>query len=628
MGNKSISPRTCLVQPSDFGKRVDVEWRRDRPLTDLITAEVQHRYACMTKAVIKMQYGSIQKYCDASGESYQRVARVLRGESMMTVNDLGKAIERLHISIAFVGADETGQLALTGAQSATKNSAGAFYTPDRVAEYLVRQLDLTDDDTVLEPSFGDGAFLKACISSGTKVDNLYGCEINRATAALAVDNGLIKKDNVYLGDFFRFGRDFQVDASVGNPPFVRVRALDIESASALKDYCSQDDDVDYCEEASEWLPFLIKATKHVRVDGKAAFVLPYDFTYLRYARVGWSYLAKSFSELRVLRVRERLFDDILQDVLLLVAKGRGGNTDKIQFECFDTVDDLEAENWCINKNVAVADIKAGNRPFQKALIDEDLLAEIEGSGLFCQAKSEAKFHIGYVSGNKDFFHPAPETVKQFNLPESSLINAAVSSRQLKSVGYRTGEKTAPGKLWLPGSQLTPGEEEYIKYGEGLGVDKGYKCRKRNPWWIVPGVTRPDAILSVFGDTPKLLLNDGDWAISNSLLGAFCRQGVSPEAFAETWYSSVTRLSLELQIHSLGGGVLVAVPQEANSVLKLKAGEARKELSGVIEAALSSGASEEAYTAYDRVVEDALGKDFIQRVKGCIDRLVMWRKRAN
>jgi hypothetical protein len=36
-----------------------------------------------------------------------------------------------------------------------------------------------------------------------------------------------------------------------------------------------------------------------------------------------------------------------------------------------------------------------------------------------------------------------------------------------------------------------------------------------------------------------------------------------------WYSSVTRLGIELSVHSLGGGVLVMVPREGDSVMMPK-----------------------------------------------------------
>jgi hypothetical protein len=52
--------------------------------------------------------------------------------------------------------------------------------------------------------------------------------------------------------------------------------------------------------------------------------------------------------------------------------------------------------------------------------------------------------------------------------------------------------------------------------------------------------------------------------SNSMLCGYLRRG-TPAALAAAWFTSLTLLQLELQIHSLGGGLMVLVPREASAV---------------------------------------------------------------
>ena len=77
------------------------------------------------------------------------------------------------------------------------------------------------------------------------------------------------------------------------------------------------------------------------------------------------------------------------------------------------------------------------------------------------------------------------------------------------------------------------------------------------------------MLTVFGELPRLLINDGLLPASNSILIGRFKAPFPAEEFLMLWYSSITRLGIELSVHSLGGGVLVMVPREGDSVMMPK-----------------------------------------------------------
>lgn len=619
------SPRDCLVNPKDFGKRASCEWKSSLASTQLATADAQHRFSIAVRKAIKVRYGSIQRYCSETNQNYQRLNRVLRGEVTLTFGDIATANEQLGISVELVGSESKDDGTRTSVMSSTRDSLGAFYTPDDVAACLVRELSLDRNSSALEPSFGDGAFLKALSKLHVSVDKICGCEIDPSACESALSTGLLSNNMLFHGSFFDFDLNKKFDAVVGNPPFVRIRTLSQNDAVEVLEQTNKRLDSPIGEEASLWLPFLVKASEHVKESGGLAFVLPQDFTYLRYAKSAWEYLANHFGSIRLIRVKERIFKSILQDVVLLVAQQKGKRTNQVCFSRFDRIDHYlhgKAEKRTV---VLIDDILKDKRPFQRALIDDSTLSVIEDSPILTPAHREARFHIGYVCGNKNFFHPSTEQIKEHSIPRESLVDTVVSSRQLAGVGYHTSQFDSPGKLWLPKPEPSESDKRYIALGEKLKVDTGYKCRTRKPWWIVPGIDRPDGILTVFGDTPKMLLNDGEWAISNSLLGAYCVDGINPESFCSTWYSSVTRLSIEMQVHSLGGGVLVAVPSEANRVVKLASSYFDSSLDSRISERILAGDVDGAYRAYDRVIENKYGADFVCAVRKATEELMTWRK---
>ena len=62
----------------------------------------------------------------------------------------------------------------------------------------------------------------------------------------------------------------------------------------------------------------------------------------------------------------------------------------------------------------------------------------------------------------------------------------------------------------------------------------------------------------------MLLNDGAFYVSNSLLSGFSKVTNAKELICR-WYNSLTLLSIEITIHSLGGGTLVLIPGETDKL---------------------------------------------------------------
>ena len=120
-----------------------------------------------------------------------------------------------------------------------KRQLGQFLTPSDIARRLVDSLTFTRDDTVLEPSFGDGSFLLPLIEKflplydgpiPERLDriltrNVYGveCDLNLYERCLA-DIGwrwgyCPAQHNLLCADFFRVPLAVTFDSVIGNPPF-------------------------------------------------------------------------------------------------------------------------------------------------------------------------------------------------------------------------------------------------------------------------------------------------------------------------------------------------------------------------------------------------------------------------
>jgi adenine-specific DNA-methyltransferase len=529
----------------------------------------------------------------------------------------------------------TGRVTLPAASR--RRQMGIYYTPTSTADYMADWLLRGEADQVLEPSFGDGVFLAAVARVAQRRDldavRVRGVELDAGALGQTVSAGLVRRDDAILGDFLDV-EPFPADCVIGNPPYVRIRHLqDARSRRRALEVATGLLPKGMDPSGSIWMPFVLHATQFLRIGGRMALVLPYDVTYVRYARPLWEFLGQRFSSLRVVRVYQRLFPDLLQDVVLLFADGHGGHTTSVEFETYSRVQDLLAGRPDTASAVSIAGIVQGDREFVAALLPADLQALLQDRlrELTQPAHGVVKFNIGYVTGDKRFFHPGPGTVRDYHLPASSLVSALTSSRALRGTGLYTSSVGAKESLFLPPaaqSRLGPGERRYIQAGEESGVDQRFKCRVRKPWYVVPGVKVPDLVLSVFSSVPLLMVNDAGTCASNSLLCGYTRGGADASGVAASWYTSLTLLECELRIHSLGGGVLIIIPGEADKV-RLPSASGTAHLAEV-DASLRTGDIAGAYAVGDRHVlrsEAGLSDAEIELLRDGVDRLRRWRERS-
>jgi len=129
-----------------------------------------------------------------------------------------------------------------------KRQLGQFLTPLPLAKRLVTSLALTRDSVILEPSFGDGAFLLPVIEKllplyagpiSSRLNqiltrNIYGAEIDPALYVQCLENiakrfeACPARHNLSCADFFQTSFPMHFDCIVGNPPFGGTIAPEIQ----------------------------------------------------------------------------------------------------------------------------------------------------------------------------------------------------------------------------------------------------------------------------------------------------------------------------------------------------------------------------------------------------------------
>lgn len=467
--------------------------------------------------------------------------------------------------------------------SPNDKSLGAYYTEENVARFLAEWSIRTGTDTVLEPSFGGGAFITAAASRLQTLGalphrQLYGCELSNAAYDAFRDTGAaamaLDPAKLFNADFFDLSPEqFKVSAVLGNPPFIRYHLFAGESrAKGLT--CARQAGVPLSELSSSWAPFIVHAVRFLQPGGRLGMVAPLELLHALYAGPVLKHLADTFAQVSLLTFDRRLFPDLSQDTVLVLADGYGEGPGRAQI--VRLADGGALANYGSIKPVDI-DVKGLHGGTTRAAIyrlppaARDLYERLTTDPRVRRLGDFADVGIGYVTGANDFFHVSTTAARELGLRQADLLPAIRRGRDLKRTGLALTKAdwdallSADGAHWLfyPTDPLDHAASHHIQNGEAQQIHTGYKCRTRRPWYKVPWVAVPDLILTVMsGEGPRLVANQAQVVATNTLHVVRLKQQILPQLVAATAWTTLTALSAEIEGHALGGGLLKLEPSEA------------------------------------------------------------------
>lgn len=477
------------------------------------------------------------------------------------------------------------------AASPNLKRTGAYYTGEQVAHFLADWAIRSPADTVLDPSFGGGVFLKAAAQvleqRGGRGSQVFGVEMDAGVRNESAQRlkGLVPEGGLWTSDFFAFEpRPF--DAVIGNPPFVRYQDFSGKVRERAMNRALQQG-VSLARLSSSWAPFVVHSCAMLRAGGRLAMVLPMEMWHATYAKPVLAYLTKRFSTLDVLTFDDRLFPDLSQDTVLLLADNFGQNDAELRWRHVRSASDLigcASRQRSHTAKVLSADrIATGAQRLIEEFVPEAarrLYRELASCPRVVRLGDVARVGIGYVSGSNKYFHLSKEKARAKGIPNVYLVPAVCKGRAFQGLRFTRSDWEAAERagdaaflLSIPGTNpaadLPDPVRDYIAEGERDGVHHAYKCRVRRPWYTVPHVHVPDGFLTYMsGRIPKFVANNGKFVSPNNLHTVRLHQTCTAPAdlFAAGWRSSLARLSVEIEGHAMGGGMLKLEPREAAGVL--------------------------------------------------------------
>ena len=458
---------------------------------------------------------------------------------------------------------------------------GGYYTPCQIAEFIAEWAIRTPSDSVLEPSCGDGSFLGAvtvrCRALGADDEqiraNVLGVELDDAEARKSAQYGT----TVVCNDFFTYYQEKieglrQFDVVVGNPPFIRYQHFTENYRSTA--FSLMDKHGFHPNRLTNvWLPFLLLSCKALKPAGRVGMVIPAELFQVDYAAEARQFLSTFFDRLTLVTFRRLVFDDIQQEVILLLGEMGCSRHGILVVELDDMADLTALGQECLEGSELKTLDHSRDKWVKYYLSNEELalLKRLSSDKRIANAADLFEVNVGLVSGENDFFVVNKETVERFGL-QDTVVPVISRSDQLKGVKLTTDDYeslAACGKnvfFFEPGckefDELTEVQKVYIQWGEGKGYNKNYKCRIRPKWYHVPQSWRADAFLIRQAHLyPRMILNERGTLVTDTLHKVRFLDGVDGGQVAAAFLNSYTLALSETLGRSYGGGVLTFEPGE-------------------------------------------------------------------
>jgi adenine-specific DNA-methyltransferase len=462
---------------------------------------------------------------------------------------------------------------------------GGYYTPEPIAQFICNWAIDINTKSILEPSCGDGVFLKEAVKKVMDINPdantehmIVGVELFEEEAKKASIYGA----KVVAGDFFGYYKDHiegekKFDVIVGNPPFIRYQNVDADSRETAFQLM-RGAGLHPNKLTNIWLPFLVLSALALSKNGKLGMVIPAELFQVSYAGETREFLAKFFDRLTLITFQKIVFQDIQQEVVLLLGE-KTSNRKGIQVIELNDLEDLSNLDLANFYDYEVKELNHSDEKWIKYFLsceEIELMRKLRNNVGIVPTTDLFEINVGLVSGENSFFLMNHEMVKEYQLGNATrmiigkteqLKGVILSERDFENLVDK-GKKVymfAPQNV--PFSELSKEEQEYIKYGEKLGFNRGYKCRIRKNWYCVPQSWEPDAfILRQVNRYPRIILNYANAVSTDTIHKIRFLDGVNPEYVAAAFLNSFTLALAEVTGRSYGGGVLTFEPSEIRKLM--------------------------------------------------------------
>lgn len=409
-----------------------------------------------------------------------------------------------------------------------QKESGVYYTPQLLADYIVYRLfdegkyKFGSNIDVLEPSVGGSIFLNALFNGNhykdkglfrksipylnvdaIEIDPEAAIETQQTTQSYDTVKGLVSVNNVdYLTYFLDTEKKY--DLIIGNPPYVRRRNMSLEQ----RELCAKVHKKAGLKDINPknlWTSFFAGAKDSLKQDGVAAFILPTDLLQVKYSQEIRELLYEQFSRVEIFTLNWIYFDDIEQDVVILICSNQDKHNGGVSFYHINNLTELEEPKKTSDNDNSQR--KSLNKWTNYVLDKQEfkLLDDIHQRINPRTVREYCDSGVGIVTAANDYYIVDKKTRDAFSLQDiaketvkksSSMFPAlTLTAADLKNKAEQGAEIYFLDFPDIPRKDLPKNYIEYLERGESSDIHNRYKMLRRNNWYAVPSVWSSEAFFT-------------------------------------------------------------------------------------------------------------------------------------
>ncbi len=361
---------------------------------------------------------------------------------------------------------------------------GQVFTSQAVASYMASLLHIPSNASVLDPCFGNGAFIRACLELGFA--NIEGFEIDRELFEAV--KGRYPGLTLYHGDFLKADETRRYDAVIMNPPYIRQEKIDELKPLGITKKRIRKNPI-YAglpTTANMYMYFIVKALKLLENNGEMAVIFPGSWLKAKSGRDFETLLKSLASVERQIHISGTIFEKeaLVEVIILKLKKGPAPSAGLVEY------------------------IELKNGKLQKADLHE---AERETISLPVRFSEYAFVRRGLTTGCNGLYINPPieeEDARQCLIP--------ILSSPKDICGYTTRAASADRLLCPGGEDMPDSVARYLKAWEKkIRKERSPKTlyeriRDHKPWFPITPVDSRGILFSYFvRNDMKFVLNDGE-----------------------------------------------------------------------------------------------------------------------
>lgn len=380
---------------------------------------------------------------------------------------------------------------------AERNKLGQFATPPALAEdilaYARKLCPPRSGIRFVDPAFGTGAFYSALLKvfSSSQIVSAVGYEIDVHCGQKALQLWGGSRLKLRISDFTQTevptSDEERANLLICNPPYVRHHHLSESEKTRLRYLTQQIAGVQLGGLTGLYCYFLCISYGWMAEGGLAGWLVPSEFMDVNYGRPLKEFLLSRVTLLRIHRFdpKDTQFDDALvSSAVVWFRKAPPSRRRTVDFTYGGTL----AEPG-VSKSVSLDALRSIEKWSQVPLRN------------FKNSQSQKKpslsdlFEIkrGVATGSNEFFMLTSARIEEYKISEKFVWPILPSPRYLSADEVKANESGDPivePKLFLLTCKLSleqiqakcRGLWRYLQMGLETGIDKGYLCRSRSPWY--------------------------------------------------------------------------------------------------------------------------------------------------